>query len=165
MISPLQPATHVSDLAFEFRVVTPKNTIRTLPLGQSLPWASLKMGQILPTFPWSSQLLAFRAWPFLNLKPNGLARVIDDALLKMLRCPNDLSPLSLAKPQLLEQLNQAIVAKQIVNLKGDRVEQPLKNALFSNSSELLYPIVNHIPAMLPGEAISLNQLDPFTPKD
>ncbi|MEO2045928.1 MAG: hypothetical protein ABGX16_05080 [Pirellulales bacterium] len=91
--------------------------------------------------------------------------MIDDALLKMLRCPKDLSPLSLAKPRLLEQLNQAIVAKQIFNLKGDRVEQSLKSALFSNSSELLYPIVNHIPAMLPGEAISLNQLDPLAPKD
>lgn len=91
--------------------------------------------------------------------------MIDDALLKMLRCPKDLSPLSLAKPHLLEQLNQAIVAKQIVNLEGDRVEQPLKSALFSDSSELLYPIVNHIPAMLPGEAILLSQLDLLDPQD
>lgn len=87
--------------------------------------------------------------------------MIDEALLKILRCPKDLSPLSLAKPQLLVQLNRAIAAKQIVNLKGDRVEQPLKNALFSESSELLYPIINQIPALLPGEAIPLNQLGPL----
>jgi len=87
--------------------------------------------------------------------------VIDEGLLKILRCPKDLSPLALAKPQLLEHLNRAIAARQIVNLTGDRVEQPLKNALFSGSSELLYPIINQIPALLPGEAIPLNQLGPL----
>jgi uncharacterized protein YbaR (Trm112 family) len=125
----------------------------------------LEKGSNSAYFPMEQPTASIQGLAFLILKPNGLARVIDDTLLKMLRCPKDLSPLSLAKPQLLEQLNQAIVAKQIVNLKGDRVEQPLKNAIFSNSSELLYPIVNHIPAMLPGEAISLNQLDPLAPKD
>jgi uncharacterized protein YbaR (Trm112 family) len=85
--------------------------------------------------------------------------VIDEALLKILRCPKDLSPLSLANPQLLARVNRAIAAGRIVNLEGVGVQRQLKDALVSETGALLYPIINQIPALLPGEAISLSQLD------
>jgi uncharacterized protein YbaR (Trm112 family) len=92
--------------------------------------------------------------------PNpGHARVIDQSLLKILRCPKDLSPLSLANSQLLERVNRVIEAGRIVNLEGVCVQQQLESALISDTGELLYPIINEIPALLPGEAIPLNQLD------
>jgi len=84
--------------------------------------------------------------------------VIDEALLKILRCPNDLSPLSLANPRLLARVNRAIAAGRIANVEGIRPEQQLESALISETGELLYPIIHQIPALLPGEAIPLNQL-------
>ncbi len=88
----------------------------------------------------------------------GHVRVIDEALLKILRCPKDLSPLTLANSQTLEQVNRAIEGGQIVNLDGARMQQRLESALINHSGELLYPIIQQIPALLPGEAIALSQL-------
>ena len=94
-----------------------------------------------------------------HLIPNpGHARVIDETLLKILRCPKGLSPLTLANPQILERVNRAISAGRIVNFEGVRVQQRLESALINESGELLYPIFQQIPALLPGEAIPLNQL-------
>ena len=84
--------------------------------------------------------------------------MIDEALLKILRCPKFLSPLTLANRQLLERVNRAIVDGRIVNLEGTRMQQRLESALVNQSGELLYPILQQIPALLPGEAIALNQL-------
>ena len=84
--------------------------------------------------------------------------MIDKALLKMLRCPKDLSPLTLASSQLLQRVNQAIATGQIANLEGTRVEQGLDGALVNESGKLLYPIVQQIPALLPGDAIPIHQL-------
>ena len=89
----------------------------------------------------------------------GCTHMIDEALLEILRCPRDLSPLALADSPLLERLNRAIEAGRIVNSEGTRVEQRLAGALINQSGELLYPIVQQIPALLPGEAISIRQLD------
>ena len=85
--------------------------------------------------------------------------MIDEALLKILRCPKDLSPLFLANPQLLVRVNRAIAAGRVVNLEGADVQRQLKSALVNETGGLLYPIVNQIPALLLGEAISLSQLD------
>ncbi len=85
--------------------------------------------------------------------------MIDEALLKILRCPKDLSSLSLANPQLLVRVNRAIAAGRVVNLEGADVQRQLKSALVNETGGLLYPIINQIPALLPGEAISLSQLD------
>jgi uncharacterized protein YbaR (Trm112 family) len=85
---------------------------------------------------------------------------IEDQLLKFLRCPNDLSPLVLADDELLQRLNRAIEMGHVMNLGGEPVLVPLEQALVSESSARLYPIVKQIPVMLPSEAISLGQLSP-----
>ena len=82
---------------------------------------------------------------------------MEDQLLQLLRCPEDLSPLALADDELLQRLNRAIAMGHVVNLGGDPVQRLLEQALVSESSGRLYPIVKQIPVMLPGEAISLGQ--------
>lgn len=88
----------------------------------------------------------------------GYAVVIDNSLLQILRCPEDLTPLSSADAGILERLNRAIAAGRVVNLGGERVEKPIENGLVREMGDWLYPIVEQIPVMLPSEAIPLNQL-------
>lgn len=82
--------------------------------------------------------------------------MIDKELLKILVCPQDRTPLSLADDQLLARLNQAITAGKVKNQGGKAVRELLQGGLVRQDKTLLYPIVDDIPVLLTDEAITLD---------
>jgi uncharacterized protein YbaR (Trm112 family) len=85
--------------------------------------------------------------------------VINDNLVEILRCPQDRSRLHVASPPVVDALNRAIEAGTAVNLAGERLEKRIDGGLVREAGDLLYPIVDDIPVMLPDEAIDLK---PYT---
>jgi uncharacterized protein YbaR (Trm112 family) len=77
-------------------------------------------------------------------------------VLKLLRCPEDRSPLAVADDALIARLNWAIRAGQVRNQAGRRLEKPINGGYVRTAGDLLYPIVDHIPVLLGDEAIALN---------
>jgi len=59
---------------------------------------------------------------------------------------------------LIAQTNQAIAAGRLVNLAGVELEKEIDGGLVRDSGDLMYPVVDGIPVMLPDEAIELSQL-------
>ncbi|MEM9658913.1 MAG: Trm112 family protein [Planctomycetota bacterium] len=79
-------------------------------------------------------------------------------LLDILRCPVDRTRLTVAEPALIDRLNAAIASRSLTNVAGDKVPKRLDGGLVREAGDLLYPIVDQIPVMLPDEAIALKQL-------
>ena len=84
--------------------------------------------------------------------------MIDKQLLKFLRCPQDKSKLTPAEDELVLQVNRAIDAKQITTVGGHKLENPIEAGLIRDAGDLMYPVYDQIPVMLPDEAIDLAQL-------
>ncbi len=74
-------------------------------------------------------------------------------------CPQTRQGLRRAQVSLIERVNRAIAAGQVVNLGGRRVDKPIDGALVRQDGQLLYPIVDEIPVLLAEEAIDFAQLD------
>ena len=83
--------------------------------------------------------------------------MIDKQLLEILRCPQNQSQLSQADQQLVEQINQAIDQQQLVTAGGHTLKKHLDGGLIRAAGDLMYPIIDQIPVMLPDEAIDLSQ--------
>jgi len=84
--------------------------------------------------------------------------VFDKQLLKVLRCPLSQSRLTLAENKLVERINQGIEAGHIVNLGGHPLKQRLDAGLVREAGDVLYPVIDAIPVMLPDEAVDLTQV-------
>lgn len=80
-------------------------------------------------------------------------------LLNLLRCPVTHKGLSLAKREMLGRVNAAIQAGGMSNRDGTVLADSLAEALITDDSKMLYPVVNGIPVLLQGESISLGQLE------
>ena len=78
--------------------------------------------------------------------------------LERFRCPQNGSPLSLADDSVLASVNQAIEAGNMQNGAGQLLTTPISAGLLRGQADLLYPIIDKIPVLLAGEAISLDQL-------
>jgi uncharacterized protein YbaR (Trm112 family) len=81
--------------------------------------------------------------------------MIADRLIEMLRCPQDRSRLHAADDALVARINGAIAAGQAHNAAGEKLTKPLEGGLVREAGDLLYPVIDQIPVMLPDEAIPL----------
>jgi uncharacterized protein YbaR (Trm112 family) len=77
--------------------------------------------------------------------------------LKLLVCPVTRSPLAALDTPTLDRVNQAIAKGSLRNQAGKLVERPIQAALLRSDGEMIYPIVDHIPLLLPEEGISMSQ--------
>jgi uncharacterized protein YbaR (Trm112 family) len=84
---------------------------------------------------------------------------MEKRLLNLLRCPVTHKGLSLARREMLGRVNTAIQAGEMSNRDGTVLSESLSEALVTDDSKLLYPVVNGIPVLLEGESISLGQLE------
>lgn len=84
---------------------------------------------------------------------------MEKRLLSILRCPVTSKGLALAGRDKLGRVNDAIRAGGVVNRDGRALVEPLSEALVTDDSKLLYPIVDGIPVLLEGESINLAELE------
>ena len=86
---------------------------------------------------------------------------IDGKLLEILCCPVSKTPLNLLLPERLAKLNGAIEAGDVKFVDGQRVEQPLLEALITEDDKVVYPIEDSIPILLEHKGIGTTQLNDF----
>ncbi len=83
---------------------------------------------------------------------------VDGKLLEFLCCPQSKTPLTRLSSARLEKLNTAIRAGEVQTVRGKVVEQVLKEALITEDSKVIYPVINNIPILLEEKGIGTTQL-------
>jgi uncharacterized protein YbaR (Trm112 family) len=86
---------------------------------------------------------------------------IDGKLLEILCCPISKSPLTRLSKKRLAKLNEAIAAGDVQYVRGETVESPLREALISEDSRVIYPVQDDIPILLEERGIGTTQLQDF----
>ena len=81
--------------------------------------------------------------------------MVADHLLEILRCPQDRSKLHRADAEVVARINRAIQSGILTNAAGEQLSKPIDGGLIRAAGDLLYPVVDQIPVMLPDEAINL----------
>tara|TARA_R110002096_G_scaffold46751_1_gene125120 strand:- start:14348 stop:14602 length:255 start_codon:yes stop_codon:yes gene_type:complete len=84
---------------------------------------------------------------------------MDKRLLTILRCPVTRKGLDIVNKDVLERLNAAIEAGELVNNEGAPVVDALDEALITDDGKRIYPIDDGIPVLLEDESINMEQLD------
>ncbi|MBI5094142.1 MAG: hypothetical protein HZB26_17080 [Candidatus Hydrogenedentes bacterium] len=84
--------------------------------------------------------------------------MVDPELLKILVCPENKTPVTLADNALVAKANAAVDAGTLKNRAGDVVKERIDGGLVREDGAYLYPIRDDIPIMLIDEAIPLSQL-------
>ena len=86
---------------------------------------------------------------------------VDGKLLEILCCPVSKTPLTRLPPGKLKTLNRAIEAGEVQYVRGERVESTLREALVTEDSRVIYPVVDSIPILLEEKGIGTTQLQDF----
>ena len=86
---------------------------------------------------------------------------IDGKLLEILCCPVSKSPITRLTAKRLKALNKAISAGEVQYVLGEVVEEPLREALITADSRVIYPVVDDIPILLEEKGIGTTQLQDF----
>ena len=86
---------------------------------------------------------------------------VDGKLLEILCCPVSKVPLNRLEPSRLEALNQSISNGSVQFVRGEKVTEPIKEALITEDGKVIYPVVNDIPLLLEDNGIGTVQLQNF----
>lgn len=86
---------------------------------------------------------------------------IDGKLLEILCCPVSKTPLVRLAPSRLRKLNAAIESGEVQYVHGDPVRAPLREALVTEDSKVIYAVVDDIPVLLEEKGIGTTQLQDF----
>ncbi len=86
---------------------------------------------------------------------------IDGKLLEILCCPVSKTPLTRLPASRLKKLNEAIAAGEVQYVRGATVDKPLREALITEDSRVIYPVVDEIPILLEERGIGTTQLQDF----
>ena len=86
---------------------------------------------------------------------------VDGKLLEILCCPVSKTPLIRLTPERLKKLNSAIEAGAVEYVRGNPVTEPLREALITEDSRVIYPVVDDIPILLEEKGIGTTQLQDF----
>ena len=86
---------------------------------------------------------------------------VDGKLLEILCCPVSKTPLVRLPPARLKKLNAAIEAGEVQYVHGEPVTDALPEALITEDSRVIYPVVDDIPILLEEKGIGTTQLQDF----
>ena len=86
---------------------------------------------------------------------------IDGKLLEILCCPVSKTPLTRLPASRLKTLNEAISAGSVLYVRGETVEDPLREALITEDSKVIYPVIDDIPILLEERGIGTTQFQNF----
>jgi len=86
---------------------------------------------------------------------------IDGKLLEILCCPVSKTPLTRLSSARLEKLNTAIREGEVQTVNGEAVTQVLHEALITEDSKVMYPVIDNIPILLEENGIGTIQLNDF----
>ncbi len=84
--------------------------------------------------------------------------MVHPELLKILVCPENKTPVTLADDALVAKINGAIESRSVKNRGGEVVDLKIDAGLIREDKAYLYPIRDDIPIMLIDEAIPLDQV-------
>ena len=83
---------------------------------------------------------------------------MDKKLLSILCCPVTHKGLSVAKKDVLDNVNKAIAEGKLASRDGSVLKNGFDEALVTDDGKLLYPVTDGIPVLLEGESVALDQL-------
>jgi uncharacterized protein YbaR (Trm112 family) len=86
---------------------------------------------------------------------------VDGKLLEILCCPVSKTPLVRLTPDRLKKLNAAIDAGEAQYVGGESVTEPLREALITEDSRVIYAVVDDIPVLLEEKGIGTTQFQDF----
>ena len=82
-------------------------------------------------------------------------------LLEILCCPVSKVPLGRLERSRLDKLNRAIASGAVDTVRGERVREPLPDALITEDGKVVYPVIDGIPILLADQGIGTTQLQDF----
>jgi uncharacterized protein YbaR (Trm112 family) len=86
---------------------------------------------------------------------------VDGKLLEILCCPVSKTPLTRLSANRLKVLNKAIADGEVHTVRGETVDQPLREALITEDSKVIYPVIDDIPILLEDRGIGCTQFQDF----
>ena len=84
--------------------------------------------------------------------------MLDQALLDILVCPENKTPIHEAGGEVVARVNTAIQAGTLKNRAGELVQKTAESGLLRQDGKYLYLVRDDIPIMLIDEAIPMEQL-------
>ena len=86
---------------------------------------------------------------------------VDGKLLEILCCPVSKTPLRHLETSRLDKLNSAIASGEVQAVNGSTLDSPLAEALITEDSKVIYPVIDNIPVLLEDRGIGTTQLQDF----
>jgi len=86
---------------------------------------------------------------------------VNGKLLEILCCPVSKTPLTVLGQQKLDKLNDAIKSGEALFVDGEKVMDPLHEALITEDGKVVYPVKDDIPVLLEEQGIGTTQFQNF----